>query len=76
MDCEVFGDLLSNDCRKYEETTPIKVAGQVLPPGTNEYPYIIPDNGDTILICKEEVEIPEFLQIPNWEYWATIWDFR
>ena len=76
MDCAVFGDLLSNDCLEYEEITLIKVAGQVLQPGINEYPYIIPDNGDAILLCGQEVEIPEFLQIPSGEYQVIIWDFR
>ena len=76
MDCMLAGDLLPNDCLEYDETTLVKVAGQVLEPGTNEYPYITPDNGDTITICGEEVEIPELLEIPCGDYYVILWDFR
>jgi len=76
MDCMLAGDLLPNNCLEYDETTLVKVAGQVLEPGTNEYPYIVPDNGDTIILCGQEVSIPELIQIPCGEYYVILWDFR
>ena len=76
MDCMLAGDLLPNDCLEYKETTLVKVAGNELEPGTYEYPDIIPDNGDTILICGEEVEIPELIEIPCGNYYVILWDFR
>jgi len=76
MDCAVLGDLLSDVCLEYDETTLVKVAGQVLDPGSNEYPYIIPDHGDTLLICGEEKSIPEMIQAPGGSYYVIIWDFR
>jgi fimbrial isopeptide formation D2 family protein len=76
MDCAVLGDLLANVCLEYEETVLVQVAGQTLEPGTYQYPYIIPDNGDTLLICGQEQNIPEMIQCGQGEYYVIIWDFR
>ena len=76
MDCALLGDLLANDCLEYQKTTLVQVAGQTLQPGTNEYPYIIPDNGNTIPLCGQEVEIPELIQCGDSSFYVIIWDFR
>jgi len=76
MDCALLGDLLSNDCLEYNETTLVQVAGETLEPGTYQYPYVIPDYGTTINICGQEVEIPDLIECGEDEYYVIIWDFR
>lgn len=78
IDCMLVADLLPDYCLEYLETVSVKVAGTTLTPGTNQYPYIVPDAGDTILICGEEVEVPDLIDCP-WpcaDCYVLIWDFR
>ncbi len=79
MDCMIAGDLLPTDCLDYKETTMVNVAGNILTPGTNQYPDIIPDYGNTTTICGEEVEIPDIINCPfgcQGDCQVIAWDFR
>ncbi|MEF8879533.1 MAG: PKD domain-containing protein [Candidatus Thermoplasmatota archaeon] len=79
MDCMLAGDLLPNDCLNYTATTKVTVEGEEVYPGTNQYPDVIPDYGNTTTICGNEVEIPDLINCPfteQGECQVIVWDFR
>ena len=78
MVCGIIGDLLPDYCLEYLETTLVKVAGVTIGEGTYQYPDIIPDHGNTLTLCGEEVEIPTLVPspFPGADWYIIIWDFR
>jgi len=79
LDCMIAGDLLPTVCLNYTETTYVSVAGQEVYSGTGQYPHIIPDYGDTISICGNDVPIPEVINSPlpfQGDVQVIVWDFR
>ena len=76
MPCLVIADYLPEGCLEYIETVKVEVNGELLTPGTPEYPDVVPDASDTIKICGEDVDISEIEDWPCLGGTIIIWDFR
>ena len=74
MPCLGVIDVIPEGCLEYLYTTYVEVAGEEITPEDDEYPYIVPDAGETINICGEEINISEIEGCIGGN--VTVWDFR
>ncbi|UCH72029.1 MAG: hypothetical protein JSW62_00310 [Thermoplasmatales archaeon] len=77
IDCGIIADYLPNLCLEYVETVSVKLHGVEIDPESTNYPYIVPDSGDTFIVCDEEINISEELERCSCIQGEIIlWDFR